>query len=1314
MKNLLIFAFTFVFACSSAQTLVNQSYQTISNPSPIYEYNRLVAVGNGNFLYMDNYYDPGNPSNQGFQLGILNADTGAVGQFNDYNSLHGQTDFGTNLYVHNGYAYATGFTTDSTFTNKILSNTFKIDAITGDTVWVVSENVSGAVQQVPFSVIADDSGYVYTGIAVQTATAGRISVIKYSPVGAKLWQSDYDTIGFSAVPVAMAFSGNNITLTGFIYDSLGTSDFLTYHINRHTGIHEAPKLSANGSGAISHPVGMWTDTLRQTYVGGTSTVSGMSSVFKLVAYDSVFNQLWQTTWGDSMASNQAASMTADMGGSGHTILLGTSPNTSGGTDLVLVRFDNRDGSVIWSRRLSAPDPTKSMTGISATNYGEIYVTGSVYNGSDTDIVTAVFDSAAGNLIWMKTFGRQFGSNDVPYSITLGDDGVTVYVTGRSFGTDSQYVMLKYTQDHTNIAADSVTPSQQWAFYENKGQVIDTGTHQADYVHYYTNTANPRLYVSDLTLSYVYGWRDTVGDTLQRLDLQLVKSGSGNAPNPSPAYYSSEQIDPFLNYYIGGLPSYYENVHGYQRITAKDVYPGIDWQLYSDTAGLRYYYVVNPGGSPSDIAFLYTGADSVQRDTNSLKIYSHYYMTQQLPFTAWQYSGGTASAVSLTLSSVGTNEYAFTVGSYNTSLPLYITMAQRGTPKIAIAADQLKWCTYWGGSKEDYGQSITTDEYNNKYIAGDTWSPDFPVTTISSNSAFVKGSLITKFDENDLESWSTFFGAISYEYEGQNTTAIAYTDRGVFIAGKTSYQQYLPMVNGTGGGLFNSTYFGGSFDIFLARFDPTAGSLAHSTYIGSNGDEEPTALAVDRSMSDLFLVGKTSGTNFPYTNAALAGTGNFYDGSGTGTGFIMEFDKNTALLMSSQFGPANTYISDAKIDNEYNLLITGSTTSAFSTSSPYNITLPSGSSYTQSYPSGASSAAFLAKFKRNPFPSAVYSLYYYSLFGGTDASYGSKICYTNTDDIYMVGHSGCTSFPEYPSSNTCPSSNIGLFISKFSTDGVQQYANLISGSGKVVLGQDQSDPSNNPPDYNGTASATAKREGDIICDAGNNLYILGLVQTPSFSMTFPSVPLGAYSCSTSPYTCVTGQPCLLLEYSPSQTLIWGTYFGAIATSSNTNTQFAGGVTIANNDLYICGTTSVGETINGASVLEFPIQYETGATNVSLFNQGVNGISSFIYEDAFVAKFNLSNQTTGISNIPGVNALLTCYPNPSTGSFTIDMTKFAEGQKQVNVYDELGKTIYSKRTEDSYLTIDLLHTGAGLYFVEVTNNNNRDIAKIIITQ
>src|ERR1019366_3379763 len=49
---------------------------------------------------------------------------------------------------------------------------------------------------------------------------------------------------------------------------------------------------------------------------------------------------------------------------------------------------------------------------------------------------------------------------------------------------------------------------------------------------------------------------------------------------------------------------------------------------------------------------------------------------------------------------------------------------------------LSYCTYLGGSQEDFGTSIAVDSAGGAYGAGDTYSPDLPVTPSAFQPAFL--------------------------------------------------------------------------------------------------------------------------------------------------------------------------------------------------------------------------------------------------------------------------------------------------------------------------------------------------------------------------------------------------------------------------------------------------------------------------------------------------------------------------------------------------------------------------------------------------
>jgi hypothetical protein len=283
------------------------------------------------------------------------------------------------------------------------------------------------------------------GASVQTPADYKIAIIKYDQSGAKIWQANYDTAGFYTLPVAMDISGSHLNVTGCSFNDLGQSNFVTVPVNIHSGAVSDAKTSAGGTGVVSHPVGIVADTSGNNYVAGTSTVAGAASVFKLVKYDSLYNVVFGATWGDSTQANTATCMMLEGIPVGiHAFVAGSSPNANGGTDMVVLEYDP-NGNLIWSRRISAPNPAHAAGATTITNdgNGNVFIAGTMYNGTDTDIATAELDSN-GNILWLKTYNRGAGINDVPYSISMSDDNLSVYLTAGSVGpADSLYITLQY-------------------------------------------------------------------------------------------------------------------------------------------------------------------------------------------------------------------------------------------------------------------------------------------------------------------------------------------------------------------------------------------------------------------------------------------------------------------------------------------------------------------------------------------------------------------------------------------------------------------------------------------------------------------------------------------------------------------------------------------------------------------------------------------------------------------------------------------------------------------------------------------------------
>ena len=105
--------------------------------------------------------------------------------------------------------------------------------------------------------------------------------------GTPIWQTDYDSVGFYTVAVAMDLrldvTGASFSVTGFSFTSGGNAHFVTLSVNPNNGLVKARSYSDNGAGAISHPVGILSDSSKESYVAG----NGMDTDIVTARYDTL-------------------------------------------------------------------------------------------------------------------------------------------------------------------------------------------------------------------------------------------------------------------------------------------------------------------------------------------------------------------------------------------------------------------------------------------------------------------------------------------------------------------------------------------------------------------------------------------------------------------------------------------------------------------------------------------------------------------------------------------------------------------------------------------------------------------------------------------------------------------------------------------------------------------------------------------------------------------------------------------------------------------------------------------------------------------
>ncbi len=169
-----------------------------------------------------------------------------------------------------------------------------------------------------------------------------------------------------------------------------------------------------------------------------------------------------------------------------------------------------------------------------------------------------------------------------------------------------------------------------------------------------------------------------------------------------------------------------------------------------------------------------------------------------------------------------------------------------------------YVTYLGGKGVDEANAIALDSSGNAYVAGTTYSTDFPVTYGSYQTTRRGGyeAFLAKIAATGATlTFCTLLGG-----SGTDTaTSVALDSSGApWIGGYTNSSNF-PTVDG-----WQSSLKGG-YDGFAAQFSLNGKSLLASSYIG--GTAEDRVLSIAASSLKVAVAGLTASTNFPVTTGA---------------------------------------------------------------------------------------------------------------------------------------------------------------------------------------------------------------------------------------------------------------------------------------------------------------------------------------------------------------------------------------------------------------------------------------------------------------
>jgi len=217
-------------------------------------------------------------------------------------------------------------------------------------------------------------------------------------------------------------------------------------------------------------------------------------------------------------------------------------------------------------------------------------------------------------------------------------------------------------------------------------------------------------------------------------------------------------------------------------------------------------------------------------------------------------------------------------------------------------------TFIGGSENDETNRgcISIDKNGHVLLTGITNSVDFPITNSSYDSTYSGNQdiFIMKLN-NDLSSIlnSTFLGGSSIDGYLCDISINTNVNGDIYVSGRTGSRNFPTTQNS-----YSDSYFGGSSDFFIAKFDNNISSLKTSTFFGGSRNEEWTHLFLDND-NNVFVGGFTSSSDIPTTSGA-------YDESFNGVEdtFVAKFNNDLNNLI------ACTYLGGSQYDNCYTMNI----------------------------------------------------------------------------------------------------------------------------------------------------------------------------------------------------------------------------------------------------------------------------------------------------------------------------------------------------------------------------------------------------------
>jgi hypothetical protein len=668
-------------------------------------------------------------------------------------------------------------------------------------------------------------------------------------------------------------------------------------------------------------------------------------------------------------------------------------------------------------------------------------------------------------------------------------------------------------------------------------------------------------------------------------------------NPQTEIVGTHPLPGKTNYFIGDDPKkWHTDIPSYEAVRYRGIYPGVDLLFYGREQRLEYDFIVAPGADPNVIALNLAGARKLQIDSRGDVVMNVAggKVALQKP-VIYQEVNGRRREIAGNYSIASDRQIRFTVAGYDHTQPLTIDPI-------------LNYSTYLGGTTDDLAFGLALDAAGNAYLAGQTFSTDFPQMNSEPSAPPTDIALLGTAFVSELNPagsallYSTYLGGSgSAGVGGDRAQAIAVDTASpvnIYVTGQTFSQDFPVSTNPKIGqpGPAGTSTGGSAFVTKLIPGNTGAAQLGYSSYLGGDTADDGTGIAVDSS-GNAYVVGVTESTNFPTVNPLFAQT------SPDGNAFLAEINPSAAtgpasLVFSTYLGGSGTgnpaltfpfadYAFGVAFGGNNEVFIVGATTS---TDFPVQ--------GTQVKPCRSVASAFVSEINVAT-PAVTYS----TCLGGTTQDLGEAIALGPNNLVYLTGQTFSSDFPTVPVGQTIPATPTQgvAFVSVINaTTGSLTYSTLLGGS-------------------NGDF-------GDAIAvDSSGNAYVTGFTGSADFPIT-----QGAYQTSQLNPVGTT----FITQVNPAGAnaqaqLVYSTYFGGSkGVSANPAVADIGlGLALGSGNIYTAGQAGTSDfpTTPGAKQTTFT----AAAGNSNAYVADLTPTPTITYSPTSI---NFFTQLLGTTSLP----------------------------------------------------------------------------------